>query len=415
MDQLTHRIHLNLCMLIACMIPLWQKILPMLIVLLCLNWLVRGITVGFVRPEIAFCGNWLVLLYLFYGIGMLWTTHTATGWFDLEVKLSFLVFPVLFTTRAAFSSEQVRWVLYAFLLGLVLSLLICNAQSAYHYFAEEADVYQFYGKYFSFHLHRGYYAMMINTGIALAALLLLKEWSRRGVWQRIGLIFLIAWFSFSLIQTSSKNGVLTLLFLYVFLGIGWIVVYRKYLYGILGVLVISGVFIAVLKYSPRTYYRFQNMVETLRRGNFDPVAIESTAIRAFAWESAGELILEHPLAGVGTGDVKEALLKKYTGKGYVANFEKKVNAHSQFLQTGAALGVMGLFLLLLVFGGLFRHARNARKPFLAYLVFIAALYATSESIFEVQAGVVFFVFFTMLLSSSEAPFPKTASTFRLRD
>jgi hypothetical protein len=90
--------------LIAFFMPLYGKALPPLIALLLLNWLVEG---HFRRKYEDLKKNWYiflispVLFYLMHLVGMTYSTNYAFGWFDMEVKLSLFVFPLLIATTPA--------------------------------------------------------------------------------------------------------------------------------------------------------------------------------------------------------------------------------------------------------------------------------------------------------------------------
>ena len=125
----------------------------------------------------------------------------------------------------------------------------------------------------------------------------------------------------------------------------------------------------------------------------DPTSVESTAERVLVWEQAIELIKEHPLLGVGTGDVKDALVEKYVLSGLEGVESEKLNAHNQFLQSFAALGLFGF--LSLALGLLLPAVMAIKRGNSVFFIFIVIIIinALTESILEVQAGVVFYAFF----------------------
>jgi O-antigen ligase len=110
-----------------------------------------------------------------------------------------------------------------------------------------------------------------------------------------------------------------------------------------------------------------------------------------------EIIREHPLSGVGTGDVKDALLEKYNEKGMTDAFSHRLNAHNQFLQTGIAIGIAGMTVLIGMFILALIYAIKNRN--IVYLLFLGinAVNFLFESILETQNGVVFYAFFNAFL------------------
>ena len=75
-------------------------------------------------------------LYLLYAIGLLYSENFSYGYFDMEVKLSMFIFPVIISTLPSevLSKDVARKVLLAFVIGVLASLIICYAQALYHYF-----------------------------------------------------------------------------------------------------------------------------------------------------------------------------------------------------------------------------------------------------------------------------------------
>jgi O-antigen ligase len=137
----------------------------------------------------------------------------------------------------------------------------------------------------------------------------------------------------------------------------------------------------------------------------DAATDQSSALRVLVWDVATDLIAAHPIAGTGTGDIKDELVEAYTRRGFVHAAEERLNAHSQFLQTAATLGLPGLMLLVLLLGIPLIHTIRMRDHVATVLLLSSTLNWAVESMLEVQAGVVFFSFFALLLSRT----PPTAT------
>ena len=139
------------------------------------------------------------------------------------------------------------------------------------------------------------------------------------------------------------------------------------------------------------------MFENTKTEITDKSTTGSTQIRKIAWEAAITKIKEKPLIGHGSGDVKDQLMSYYKENGYTGAYEKKMNAHNQFLQTTIGIGIVGLTSLLSLFGLLIYYARKNNDIVLGFFTLIFVLASLTESVFEVQAGVVFFNFMVMIL------------------
>jgi len=143
--------------------------------------------------------------------------------------------------------------------------------------------------------------------------------------------------------------------------------------------------------------RFNKGLETIMH----PEAIqtddtESNAARLLIWRSAFDLAAENPF-GVGTGDVNIELSKKYHQNGYSGIESKQLNAHNQFLQTSAAIGVFGMLLLILIMLIPFVQSFISGDFVFSGFLLITFSNALVEGILEAQAGVIFFAFFYSLL------------------
>jgi O-antigen ligase len=86
----------------------------------------------------------------------------------------------------------------------------------------------------------------------------------------------------------------------------------------------------------------------------------------------------------------------YLKRGETYAAERQLNAHNQYLQTGAELGWFGLCALLACLGSLW-YARQAEISAL-FFASLCALNFLFESMLEVQAGIVFFCFWVIVYS-----------------
>jgi O-antigen ligase len=130
----------------------------------------------------------------------------------------------------------------------------------------------------------------------------------------------------------------------------------------------------------------------------------SSAVRRLTWSAAQELIANEPMLGTGTGDIKNELLRIYEERGQSWAKDHRLNAHSQFLQSAACLGVFALFMLL---GSLVAPLFGTWKRDALALIFLATclLNWSVESMLEVQAGVVWTVAMAFLFFTASKPDP----------
>ena len=129
--------------------------------------------------------------------------------------------------------------------------------------------------------------------------------------------------------------------------------------------------------------------------NNDPTN-HSLIQRLVLWKISSLLIREHPIAGVGTGDVREAFSRKLTEtQSKLAG--SPMRSHNQFLAIAVALGIPALlFFLFALFYAPIRQGWFNDYIFLSFFL-IAFVSMITEDTLESQPGVSFVMFFYSLL------------------
>ena len=207
-----------------------------------------------------------------------------------------------------------------------------------------------------------------------------------GAWGRRGIALLLI---IGILLMASKLAWLALLFLVVHILIArWrdAVIRREALSVLVGFVL---ALIALLSFSEFAAERIREMKAAIAEKSVDRRTETSSGLRLIAWEAAAEVIKAAPLIGAGTGDVKDELMDHYEEQGYSSAFEQKLNAHSQYLQSWAALGLIGLIALvaslIVPLYNAILESDHLSTSFLGLLL----LNLSVESLIEVQAGVVF--------------------------
>ena len=114
------------------------------------------------------------------------------------------------------------------------------------------------------------------------------------------------------------------------------------------------------------------------------------------WRTAKEIISQHFLFGVGTGDPGIAFAEQYKINGTQLKEKYRLRSHNQFLAMGVAFGIIGVIWFLISFFYPVLLRKN-RKDLLFMLFFIIAFISMiNEDTLETQAGVTFFAFFNSL-------------------
>ena len=115
------------------------------------------------------------------------------------------------------------------------------------------------------------------------------------------------------------------------------------------------------------------------------------------WSAANQVIAENLLIGVGIGDAKDVLLIEYEKRGMTGAMEHKLNAHNEYYQVFVSLGLIGFILLLMtLLLPLYSAFTSSNWIYILFLLIIILSFIP-ESMFETQAGVLFYAFFNSLL------------------
>lgn len=370
--------------LIAFTLPLNKSLVPLLILLCLCIWLIEGNfkekLQTFKKPLFIAC----ISFYMLHVFGLIYTFNIKTGTFDLEQKLAFLIFPMLFFSVKLPAKDHTT-VLKTFITGCILAGLICLANAAYKYYVS-AETDSFFYSTFSAIMHSSYFAMYLNFGVAL--LLFNKEVLQNKRYKVIVILF----FSGLIILLSSKSGILSLGLVLFCKIVSDIVIYKKYLRASM-IIMVSGISIVMLyNFYPKLFVRLRQMHVSLTSNANE---FDTTGSRVAIWKNAVSIISENLLFGVGTGDVKDALKNEYAQKGETKLLEKKLNAHNQYLQTFIALGLPGIFALTVIIGIILFYSLKSNQWDGAVFTLIVALNLLFESMLETQAGVIFIAFFAM--------------------
>jgi O-antigen ligase len=152
-----------------------------------------------------------------------------------------------------------------------------------------------------------------------------------------------------------------------------------------------------IKSIPTSINRLTPALEAVRAEKRDINMEDGTVQRIEIWKSSLELLRENPILGVGTGDVKDELLRKYDEKGMTFAKSYKLNSHNQYLQTSVALGFIGLLSLILMLLAPLIYAFKNKNYIYFFFLIIVGFSILVESMFENQAGVLFFTFFNTFL------------------
>ncbi len=124
----------------------------------------------------------------------------------------------------------------------------------------------------------------------------------------------------------------------------------------------------------------------------------SSMIQRFEyWRTSLLLIKQHPVIGVGTGDLPQAFENQYHKMNSNLASQYRLRSHNQYLSITVAFGIFGLawFLFAMFYPGLKTGNFNNYFYLIFWLIFMISM--LTEDTIESQEGVTFYVLFTALM------------------
>jgi len=340
-------------------------------------------------------------LYIVGVAGMIYTNNTNAGIATLKTQSAIFFFPLIFGTTSVLNPSILQKITTHFLIATSLGSLAGLVFGLYHYIRTE-DIQQLTGSHIApFHalrpVHMGWFCLLaiiiafqklesnsnISKGLVYACITLLTLMIFL-LSIRLNIICWLAIVIYFVIRMSQKLLIKILLLAFLVL-----------------LLIISGLSIPLIK--KQWNELFDLSAKTTIILDQDSSLTKSwggKALRMAIWKCSADILKEHFLIGVGTGDVQGKLQQAYENrKFYFASRYNKYNAHNEYLQITLANGLPGLLILLTCIAYPlvnYKKKFSGKTYFLFLLLFTVA--GVSESILEVNKGIIWYSFFNSIFA-----------------
>lgn len=355
----------------------------------------------------------LIAFYLVYVVGMLYTEDKQNGYFQLEQKLSLVIFPLLLATTPKISSRFIERAFMCFVVSCVVATLFCLFQGLRlnylnnHFETVQMEILtnQKLAGYIG--MHSTYFSIYLLFAIFI--LINYLTTFRRTVQKNVLVISIITYLSYFILLLAAR--VVILAFIFICLGAFFISLYKRRinLKSTVIIVLIASCFIGITLQTNYLKKRFKQIYTFNMSDLIGSNSENGVTDRIFLWQNGIELVRKSPLIGAGTGDVNIEMDRQYEKLlSENDNFSPSVvvaiksfatdnlNAHNQFLQVTIALGVMGLLLFLMtIFVSVNIAFKKRQYLFLAFLV-LFFFSSFTECLLDRQSGVVFYAFINSL-------------------
>jgi len=354
----------------------------------------------------------LVGFWLLHVISLLYSSDISRGLSDIQMKLSFILFPLVFVTLINKDELLRRKIIISFLLGLLLTglylflrafLKSISIENGIVFNPHPIDVPWdsfFWYQQFSSPRHPTYLAMYYTFGLAIVFWFIKYK---HLLSFRYIFYLLIPFYLLIIFLLSSRVGIFTsaIILLFCFL---WLLIRKT---SILKQIILFLFVASLLGIFALNNTRFLMLLNGLEIGNrisiidssmLEKKAIDNSLIRIQIWKSIPDVVGKNWVVGTGVGDTKRVLTDEYEWRELKYAYEKELNTHNQFLETFVGLGIIGLVVILLLF--LLPLLESLKKKDYLYFLFLLILIINLmfESLFERIAGTIFFSFFFSLFS-----------------
>lgn len=338
----------------------------------------------------------LTLIFFLYVVSYFNSTEDPAFYLErLRLKLPFLALPVAFTVfKNNITERQFSLLLSFFFYVVVITTLIITI----HYAADFEEINNAYrqGRVIETPFSHIRYSLMVSFAIFTGHYLFIRKTTIRFGWERwlTGIFTLYLLFFLHLLAVRSGlvafyGCVVYLIFNFIFRG-------RQLKSALL--LATAVILLPVLAYLflPSVKAKVNYMEYDLRQLlQFNNASGLSDGGRIVSIEKGMEIIREHPLTGVGIGDLKAEMTRKLAEA--PEHPRDYLLPHNQFVFVAAGTGFLGLFIFCLgVLLPLFNKRRLNNILFVCFNIILLSSFLTEATV-EEQMGTAFYLQFLLLI------------------
>lgn len=364
--------------------PYSRKASSWLSIGLAIIWLLLG---NYRNLKDLFRDRYFLMFSLLFFIPLLSLVYSEHKDFSLFEKRLFLLIYPLIICSSKITHSTIRMILTSFAISCTCAAVYVLGITMWHNeelgtkmtFAHLGITHVYFGLYLSFSVLFIIYLLITKT-----------THTYRSALQLVQIIFLLL-FLFAL---GAKMSIISLLILICMISIYFIIKQKRWIIGMLVILIPAVVFTFTLRHFEVMYWRFYDLFDTNNYFVGDN-AWNSIGVRVSILTCTYDIYKTAPLLGTGIGDVQRDLDRCYEDHGLTTLVE--MNTHNQFLQFALGTGIISLIILLLVFFALIRKAWLLKNKIFLGFMFIFLFCCLTEALLERQYGTMAFGFFAPLL------------------
>lgn len=366
------------------------------IIFLSIHWLLDKQLLDKIRsfklkPFIATC--WL--FFLLHIVACIWTHYPDFAMQTIMVKLSFLVIPFLLSTENYFNNKSKQSLMYAFSISLCVSFMYTLGLDLLLNFDKGKIVYLNRMQISEAIMHPGYYSNYFALAMVWCGYEV-SNYRTKSNYQLLWLGGIFLMLSLALLLLISKTAIL-------FIGIFFLFLLWKFLDRIKNIVGRMLAYLLALSFIiflaiqiPSIKYRIHETQRDTGTISKEVSIMNSTGSRITAWQNSWKLIQEKTMWGYGTGSANAQLKQKLLDEGYTNLANDNMHTHNQLFHTWLDIGFLGIVFIILIWVSSAYHFVKLKNTLGIWLIVLMVLNLLTDDMLEIQAGIVFFVFFLCL-------------------
>jgi O-antigen ligase len=345
---------------------------------------------------------WFPALYfIWHLISLGWSENRDYAARDLETKLSFLLIPLMIGASAPGQRQRLNFFI-ALTVGVILNGL-WSLFNAFQAFETDGLTSNFFYIELSKLTHVAYLTMMVT--MCLLYLIYDLFYSRKMDPQPWALITAMLLLSLFTVMLDSRTAFFTMLLVCISYFLVTIVRLNKVKDNIYPFVLFLVLFSAGYYGLSRIHNRMGELTSAVQSINTEVLPEEegkeadygNAGVRPVLWKNAVTVIRNDPFFGTGCGDLKDELQKQYRSAGFFTGIKFNLNPHNQYLHTTVGVGLIGLVFLLMMLMIPAWKAFQQKNWFVFAFLLVFILNGVTESVLEVQNGVLLFTMVYALL------------------
>jgi O-antigen ligase len=333
----------------------------------------------------------LCLIFLIVLITAFYSENIDDLFWQLKLKLPFLVLPLAFLALPHLTKKQYYGLYYFLIITITISsfFVIGNYLSNFEEITESIAR----GKSIPTPIDHIKFSLAVAISIVAGLVLIIDKYTIKYQWERPLLIAIIAFLFVAIHILSVRSGLVTLYISLAVVGIQYIwKAKNKIPFLVAALLLIASPFVAY-KFVPSFKSKINYMLWDLRMYSEGTGENYSDSGRIRSIKVGWELAKESPVFGVGFGDVREKCRLKY-----IENYghqSQSLFPHNQYLTIFLASGIFGLLLFLFALIQPILYNKAFKEPAFLGLSIIFWVSFLVENTIERSYSIGLFLIFTL--------------------